>query len=56
MMPGLVLLSAIGDRLAQMWSDPTPREVVLPAGLILVWIVAAIGANLLVTRLVPERR
>jgi uncharacterized membrane protein YdjX (TVP38/TMEM64 family) len=40
MAPGFILLSALGDQLYRLLSEPTPAALAAVAGLVLLWIAA----------------
>lgn len=52
MAPGIVLMTALGDRLRNVWQDPTWAEIGLLAAVIAVWI----GVSLALQRAVSRRR
>jgi uncharacterized membrane protein YdjX (TVP38/TMEM64 family) len=50
MLPGIVLMTALGDRLRQVWHNPSVENTVLLGLLALAWFGAAIGLQYLVSK------
>jgi uncharacterized membrane protein YdjX (TVP38/TMEM64 family) len=50
MMPGIVLMTALGDRLRQVWHNPSVENTILLGLLALAWFAAAIGLQYLVSK------
>jgi uncharacterized membrane protein YdjX (TVP38/TMEM64 family) len=51
MLPGLVVMSALGHRIVAIVSDPSLTEVSLLALAVIGWIAASVGVQALVSRL-----
>jgi len=50
MIPGIAMFALVGDRLADVWRNPTPLRVTLVVGVIALWIGVVISVQRLVNR------
>jgi phospholipase D1/2 len=50
LLPGIVVLTAFGERLRALWRDPTPANVALLVAIVLVWIVLVVAMQRLCAR------
>jgi phosphatidylserine/phosphatidylglycerophosphate/cardiolipin synthase-like enzyme/uncharacterized membrane protein YdjX (TVP38/TMEM64 family) len=55
MIPGIAAFSLVGDRVAQVWSDPNPFNVSLVVGAVALWIGIVLGMQKLVNRLSSKK-
>jgi uncharacterized membrane protein YdjX (TVP38/TMEM64 family) len=56
MIPGIAAFSLVGDRVAHVWSNPTPLNVSLVLGAIAVWIGVVLGMQKLANRFSTKRK
>ncbi|MGH6619309.1 MAG: TVP38/TMEM64 family protein, partial [Alphaproteobacteria bacterium] len=50
MMPGIVLMTALGDRLREVWHNPSVENVILLGALAVAWLAAAVALQYLVSK------
>jgi uncharacterized membrane protein YdjX (TVP38/TMEM64 family) len=50
MLPGIATFALVGDRAAEVWRDPTPLNIALIAGAVVVWIAVVLGTQRLANR------
>lgn len=50
MMPGIVLMTALGDRLREVWHNPSVENTILLGLLAVAWLAAALGLQYLVSK------
>jgi phospholipase D1/2 len=50
LLPGIVLMTAFGDRLRALWQAPTPRNIVVLAALLCAWIAVVAGLQRIAVR------
>jgi uncharacterized membrane protein YdjX (TVP38/TMEM64 family) len=51
LLPGILLMTAFGDRLRALWQDPTPRNIIVLAALLLAWIAVIAGLQRIAARI-----
>jgi phosphatidylserine/phosphatidylglycerophosphate/cardiolipin synthase-like enzyme/uncharacterized membrane protein YdjX (TVP38/TMEM64 family) len=51
MIPGIAAIALLGDRIAQVWADPSPTTVTLVIAAAVLWIAVVVGMQHLVNRL-----
>jgi uncharacterized membrane protein YdjX (TVP38/TMEM64 family)/phosphatidylserine/phosphatidylglycerophosphate/cardiolipin synthase-like enzyme len=50
MAPGILIVSALGDRLREVWQNPSPQNIVALGLIAVAWIAIAVGLQVLVSR------
>ena len=56
MLPGLIMISAVGHEIARVMTAPTAAELAILAGAVAIWIVLSIAVQVLVSRYLSVRR
>ena len=55
LLPGVLVLTVLGDRFAELWKNPDPANLAVLFGVILAWIGLAAGLQRVIVRLKQGR-
>lgn len=50
MAPGIIIMSALGDRLRMIWQDPSPQNMVVLGLIVAGWLAIAVGLQIVISR------